>query len=304
MTLFVSLTVAGISVGVLYGILAISLAFVYRTSGVLNLAQAGLSALSATMFGVLVADLGYRLPVALAITLLIGLGYGLLSFLVVEYAVRDNSPLNQTIALLGLLIGTIAVMAIFDINGRQAAPALFGSQTFKVAAIYVSRHEVVSFFAGLVMAVGLQLLLTKTRLGTAMRAVSESRQGSLYCGISLPTVSLALWLITGLLVAFGGVLLSPLVSPTGPNLVTVLVIALGAAMFGGLINFPQAFAGGVILGIVTSLSTAYVHVLGLRDVIPTLVVLPMMAVAPNGLRLAGFRKLTRTLSGRSTEAVA
>ena len=302
MTLFLSLTVAGISVGVLYGILAISLSFVYRTSGVLNLAQAGLSALSATMFGVLVVDNGHSIPMALGITLLIGLGYGLLSFLIVEYVVTDNSPLNQTIALLGLLVGTIAVMAIFDINGRQAAPPLVSGTAFRVADIFVSWHEVAAFGLGLGMAFGLQLLLVKTRLGTAMRAVAESRPGSLYCGISLPVVSLSLWLITGLLVSFGGVLLSPLVSPTGPNLVTVLVIALGASMFGGLVKFPQALAGGIILGVITSLSTAYVDVLGLRDVIPTLVVLPLMAIAPNGLGLAGIRRAFRALGDSKTSA--
>jgi len=300
MTLFVSLTVAGISVGVLYGILAVTLVFVYRTSGVLNLAQAGLSALAATMYGVLIVDNGYSVPLAVLVTILIGLGYGLLSFLVVEYVVRDNSPLNQTIALLGILVATIAVMAIFDINGRQAAPPLVHGPAVKIGAIFVSRHELASFAIGLLMAFGLQALLTRTRMGTAMRAMAESRQGSLYCGISLPLVSLTLWLLTGVLVSIGGVLLSPLVSPTGPNLVSVLVIALGAATFGGLVKFPQAFAGGIILGVITSLSARYVPVLGLRDALPAILVLPLMAVAPNGIGLDGLRRLGGLLGGESS----
>jgi branched-subunit amino acid ABC-type transport system permease component len=233
------------------------------------------------------------------VTVLIGLAYGLLSFLVVEYVVRDSSPLNQTIALLGILVGTIAIMAIFDINGRQAAPPLVEGPAVKIGSIFVSRHEVASFIIGLMMAFGLQALLTRTRMGTAMRAMAESRQGSLYCGISLPLVSLSLWLLTGALVSIGGVLLSPLVSPTGPNLVSVLVIALGAATFGGLVKFPQAFVGGIVLGVVTSLSARYVPVLGLRDALPAILVLPLMALAPNGIGFEGLRRIGTLLGAGS-----
>jgi branched-chain amino acid transport system permease protein len=118
-------------------------------------------------------------------------------------------------------------------------------------------------------------------LGKALRAACENRVAASLMGISVPFVFGTIWLLGSVLAAVAGVLLAPLVTLT-PDMGLVAIKGWVAAVVGGFTSLPGAVVGGIVIGVVETLSGSYIST-ALKDGITYLLLIAILIVRPSGL---------------------
>jgi len=250
---FLSYLISGISLGSVYAIIALGYTMVYGIAKMLNFAHGDVIMVGAYISFCTTSYLGLSplVSVLLAIVVCTVLG------IVIERLAYK--PLRQAPAL-AVLITAIGVSYFL----QNAALLIWGSssKTFSSVAgdwsiklfddqLTITGVTIVTVLACIVIMAALTLFTTKTKLGTAMRAVSEDKGAAQLMGISVnSTISLTFAIGSGL-AAIAGVLLCsayPMLMPTTGSMPGIK--AFTAAVFGGIGSIPGAMIGGILLGII------------------------------------------------------
>lgn len=248
--------ILGIVVGLSYGLLAVGLILIYRSSRVINLAHGELGAACAAVVALLVNN--YGLPYWLAALCGIALG-AVLGGLVEVTVIRRLSKSPRFL----LLVATLGVAQLFlfitfrvngAITGRNTLarfPTPF-SRTVELGPLVLGPSElsilVIAPLATLLIAAFFRL----TSFGVAVRATAENGDSARLVGVPTKRVSTFVWGIAGLLSATTALLLSPgkgltVSESLGPDL---LVRALAAAVLARMTSLPKAVAAGVVIGVI------------------------------------------------------
>lgn len=276
MTLLLQRLFDALSNGAVYACLALALTMVFRTTGVLNLAQGEMAMLSAYVAALLrspadprfafsewFARLGTPWPVWAAIVgaMVFGALVGALIHRFIMQPLEGESPLPQIGAALGLflLINGLAslwwgprlrsVGTPFP-DGRDDRLLLLGARL---------RYETIGIVVTLALALGLLALVQRrTKLGLAFRAVVSNPSGARLVGIRVGVVLMIGWAVAAALGALGGGLIAGQIF-VGPNMMGRLIIfALAAATLGGLGNPKGALVGGFVLALLETILVGYV----------------------------------------------
>jgi branched-chain amino acid transport system permease protein len=164
---------------------------------------------------------------------------------------RNSSKLNVLITAIGVSLLLENAAQLFWKATPRAFPSLFPSKTFHLQFITISTNQMIVLAVTIVLLVGLQLLVFKTKMGKAMRAVSFNPTAASLVGISNDAVISFTFALGSALAAAGGILYAVNYQSIQP-LMGVLpgLKAFVAAVLGGIGNIPGAALGGLILGIV------------------------------------------------------
>jgi ABC-type branched-subunit amino acid transport system ATPase component/ABC-type branched-subunit amino acid transport system permease subunit len=249
----------GVTYGLQYGLLAMGLVLVWRASRFVNFAHGQMGILGSLLLGRLALDWHFPYLLALAVALTFGaLFAAALEWLLVR-------PLFNAPRLV-LLIGSIGIaqtafaLGTFKIGpvespfllklGARAYPVPF-RHGWNIGAVGLSSSQVLTLVVAPLVALGLQLLFTRTELGRTIRAASSNPEAARLAGISVRKVSTLVWVIAGVLSTLTAVLQAPSratidVSQLGP---TLLVRGLAAALLAGMVDFRLAFLAGIGLGV-------------------------------------------------------
>jgi branched-chain amino acid transport system permease protein len=139
------------------------------------------------------------------------------------------------------------------------------------------------FLVSLVVMGGLWVLVYRTRLGLATRAVSQQPVAAQLCGIGLRRVNAAVFVITGMIGGIAGVLIGSAVGNLSPLLSLPLTVkGLVTAVLGGLGSIPGAIVAGLLLGIVEYEALYFVGI-GYRDMVTYLLLFAFLVFRPGGL---------------------
>ncbi len=282
---FLSYLISGISLGSVYAIIALGYTMVYGIAKMLNFAHGDVIMVGAYISFCTTSYLGLSplVSVLLAIVVCTVLG------IVIERLAYK--PLRQAPAL-AVLITAIGVSYFL----QNAALLIWGSssKTFSSVAgdwsiklfddqLTITGVTIVTVLACVVIMAALTLFTTKTKLGTAMRAVSEDKGAAQLMGISVnSTISLTFAIGSGL-AAIAGVLLCsayPMLMPTTGSMPGIK--AFTAAVFGGIGSIPGAMIGGILLGIIEIFAKAYIST-QLSDAVVFAVLIVVLLVKPDGL---------------------
>jgi branched-chain amino acid transport system permease protein len=188
-----------------------------------------------------------------------------------------------------IVVATIGVSIILS-NGAKLIwgtqpfyfPAIFQTQPMKLGVLSLSPQSLWIIGITLTLVVALQLGSQRTRLGKAMRAVSQDREMSVLVGISTDRMTdLTIALSTGL-AATAGVLLAPIVFVAADIGIPLLLRAFIAAVLGGFGSYTGALLGGLLIGVVDNLTAFYVSS-AYRDVISFTLLVIVLAIRPTGL---------------------
>src|SRR2546425_9828527 len=167
-------------------------------------------------------------------------------------------------------------------------PTPFSARATRIAGVTVS-HEYVSIIVGTVLLCGLLCaFFTFTRVGLAMQAASQNQLAAYYMGIPVKLMFSLIWAISAGVAAIAGVLLAP-VSLIDINLGFIGLKAFAAAGLGGFGPIPGRLVGGITIGLIELLSSAYLPQ-GFKDVAAYVVLLIVLAVRPQGIFGALARK--------------
>ena len=276
------LVLSGIAVGSLYGLVALGFQLTYAVSKTMNFSQGASVMVGAVLCYSLNITLGVPAGLAVPITLVGAFGLGLL---IERFVVRpfsdggSNSWLLTTIAL-GIILENLA-MLIFGKETR-GYPSTWAETPVQLMGFGVFPVELLIPVVGLAVAIALRILFTKTLLGKALQAVSESHDTARLMGIPVERMISVTFGLSTALAALAGMLIAP-VSNVSATMGTLLGLkAFATAIIGGLGNPWGVMLAGILYGLVES---AAAGLLGgsYREIIGFAVVILMLAIRPYGL---------------------
>jgi branched-chain amino acid transport system permease protein len=272
--------ISGLLAGSIYAMVALGLGLIFGVMRVLNVAHGPLMMLGAYTTFWLFQRFGLNpyLSILLSMPLLFLVGLALQRFLVRR--VVDAPELSSLLLTFGVSIALVNVAQLAFTSDLRSVEYLTGS--FLVGPFALSKPRLAACAFALVITVASFVFLRATRLGKAIRAVSQSREVAQVCGIDVQRIHLLAFGLGSALAAAGGSLVAVMVAiqPEMGQVYTFksfLVIVLGGAG-----NYPGALLGGLLLGLVEQLSSLFLTAQVNEAVAYVLLVLVLL-IRPTGL---------------------
>ena len=255
MTNFFDLVLAGVLASSFVALMALGLSLIYRTSGILNLSQAGFAALG----GYVCYSASAHMPmiaavlVATVVTSIVGAGVGML----IEWRLGGQPAVISMVATLA--VGIVLVQLLDQIWGPSPLfNNVIGLTPVKAGPFLFNRVDVWATVCAVVLAGVLTVGLRFTRWGLAMRAVADSNDGARASGIPAARVRASGWAIAAGLGAVTGFFVATPMGFLSPDFMDLyMVAALIAAVIGGLGSLTGAVLGAVVVSVAQSLYSAY-----------------------------------------------
>ena len=249
---YVEVLISGVAQGAVYCVFAMGLSLVYGTARVLNFAHGSFFMVGAYIAWVLsdgYLGLNYAATLAVLIPVLFLMGVLLERTVIRPLRWGRNWKMTTMMVTLGLafMIDNLNLI-VFGPEDKLLAPFFEGS--FAISGLAFSYQTFLVFFAALIVVVCLELFLHRTRMGNAMRAVSQDMDGASMVGINVNQVFSYTFGLSVVLAGIAGVMLAPvyLISPLGgwaPFLKAFVIV-----VFGGLGSTRGVLYAAFILGII------------------------------------------------------
>jgi len=282
---FLQYLINGISIGSVYAIIALGYTMVYGIAKMLNFAHGDVIMVGAYMSYCVTNYLGLPAVAGIAVAVVV---CTLLGIIIEGLAYK---PLRG-VPSLAVLITAIGVSYFL----QNAAQLIFGSapKNFKSIVamaplglfggkLTITGEVLVTVAACVAIMIGLTMFTTKTKMGKAMRAVSEDRAAAQLMGINVNKTISMTFAIGSALAAVAGVLLCSTVPTLMPTTGAMPGIrAFTAAVFGGIGSIPGAMLGGILLGLIETIAKAYLST-QFSDAIVFMVLIVILLVKPAGL---------------------
>ena len=250
MSRFVDLTLNGISNGMIYAAVALSLVLIWRATRIINFAQGGMLMIT-TFIASSVIGSSDSYWLGFFVALVAGFALGAVVEIVLVRRVEGGPPLNAVIATLGLLILLQAVAGMIWGGTPRSFPPAFSIRGYDVGGRHVlfGPFDTFTVLAVLAAAGALALLFRGTGLGLQMRAAAFDALAARLQGVRVTRMYTLGWALAALMGSLAGLLVAPAVF-VGPNTFDAIVVfAFTAAVLGGLDSPIRAVVGGLILGL-------------------------------------------------------
>lgn len=285
---FVNLTLNGVSVGMIYSAVALSLVMIWRGTRIVNFAQGGMLMFTTFIAWDLAQVHNVNYWVALIVAVVSGLILGAVAERVLVRPVENGPPLNPIIVTLGLLIFLQALAGMIWGNSESHSyPPAYSFIGYKAGhrRLAFAPNDLFIVIAVLVVVVALYVLFQLTPLGLQMRAAAFNPEVARMLGIRVGRLLTLGWALAAGLGALVGVLAagttSGYVQPVGP-FDALLVYGFTAAVIGGLDSPVGAVIGGLLLGLLLSYADSYISN-NIRTLYALLVLIAVLMVRPAGL---------------------
>lgn len=264
--------VSGLGVGAVYALSGVGIVVLYRSSGVLNFAFGALGAVAAYVaWSALQRDWPLALAAAAAVltAVLLSLAYGRL--LAPRLAERD--PTVRSIGTLGLALVLLGFTEWFW--GEQPRRLVFptDAEAIEFTDVRLTYTRVLGLATAVAMMAAVGLLLARTRIGLAMRALADQRGLSAILGIRVLQVDTIAWVLSGAFAGVCGLLLANIVRLQATVLTFLVIPAFAAAIVGRLSSLPATVAGGLVIGILESVAVVVPGFSPFRAATPFLIAL-------------------------------
>jgi len=273
--------VVGLSVGGIYGLVALGFTIVYRSLYVINFAQGHVFMVGSFM-GYIGFSLTSRYPVSIFFIVLVAAAMiaVITAFLVYKKIHRAD---HLTFAIASIGVGMIMENLVRMVSpDAKKYPDVFGEKVFTIGNIYISKQYMWILGITLALITLLQLFFYKTKFGKAMRAVSENRDMASLLGINVTHTVYATFVISSVVGAVAGILIGPIYFFSFDMGFMTGLKAFSAAILGGIMSVPGTLIGGFILGVAENLGGVYVSS-DYKDAIAFALLIFMLMVKPTGL---------------------
>jgi branched-chain amino acid transport system permease protein len=278
---FLQFVIAGLKSGSIYSLVALGFTIVYAATGAINFAQGEFFMLGG-MLGVFYSGLGMPLPVAIALAVVTTAVLGALFEVLAIRPIADGDPLRIIMVTIG---GSIVirqmVLHLLGPDEMPLAPFSSGPSIFFLGAA-AERQTLWIWAITLVSVLGLVVLYRRTAFGRAMTATSLNRDAARLVGIDTRNMVTWSFALAAGLGAVAGLAVAPLTQTAFDVGAGIGVKGFAAAILGGLGNPLAAVGGGLVLGLLESLTAGYINPL-YKDAVALVVLLAVLFVRPQGL---------------------
>ncbi len=243
----IEVAVSGLLTGVMYSLVALGFVLIFKASGMFNFAQ-GVLVLFAALNLVGLMGLGVPIPLAIALTVVIMILFAILmEFLVLRHLVNQE-PIILFMATIGLAFFLEGFGEwVWGGNVKKLDVGLPQGH-FNIAGVQLQELEIAAALIGGIMVAILAVFFQKTRIGRALRAVADDHQAALSVGISLRTIWIIVWSVSGIVALVAGIVWGAK-SGVQFSLSLIALKALPVLILGGFTSIPGAIVGGLIIGL-------------------------------------------------------
>ena len=275
--------ISGLSLGSIYALIALGYTMVYGIAKMLNFAHGDVIMVGA--YAVITTVLTANFPplVGILVSILVCVVLGVTIEFLAYRPLRQAPPLSVLITAIGVsyFLQNLALL-IFG-SEQKAFPTIIKLPTIEAAGVYIDGITLITLVVTAVIMVGLTLFINKTRMGKAMRAVSEDKGAAELMGISVNHTITITFAIGSALAAVAALFYGMsyiYIRPTTGSMPGIK--AFTAAVFGGIGSIPGAMLGGILMGVIEQLSKTYISTLW-SDAIVFGVLVLVLVVKPTGL---------------------
>jgi branched-chain amino acid transport system permease protein len=277
----------GIVLGAIYGLSALGFTLIFGAARIVNFAYGEILMLGAfftvSLTGLLGLDFFIALPISMAAAALLSVA---MFYIALRPVMRGSFTSLQ--AELQIILVTLGLLYLL----REAAVILWGTAPrqldlgvpgiVEIGDVIMTNKRLMVLAIMVVLVVGLYLLLYRTRIGKALRAIAQNRDGALAIGLDPDRIIAFVFAVSGAMACAAGSLLGSLyaVEPAmgGPPLLKSFVIVI----FGGLGSVPGAIVGGLAIGLIETLAGAYIS-FAFKDVFTFTALIAVLVLRPAGL---------------------
>ena len=283
---FTAQLISAVKLGSIYALVAIGYSIVYSIMGMINFAHGELLMIATFSLWVL---LNAGLPFAWAVVLAIAITalFGILIERIAYRSIRKAGESTQIITSLAVSIFLEALcQAIFNSSSKALIIPDFFSTTYQVFGTTVSMIDAVTLACTIILTIAVVLIIHRTAMGKAMRAVADNMEASDLMGIDKNRVITAAFVIGSVLAAVAGILYSGKYTSFSNDMGFMLgVKAFIAAVLGGLGSLTGAVAGGYIMAALEVFFSGYLPrgVGSYQTAFTFLVLILVLLIRPNGL---------------------
>ena len=286
--------VNGLALGAIYALIALGYTMVYGVLRFINFAHGDVFMLGA-FAGYFLAPLVNRfLPaqsylsavIVLALAMMVCAGIGMLIEFLAYRPLRNRPKLIVLITAIGVSLFieyTCQHKAVFGAAPRSF-PDLIPATTWKFGGLVVGSHQVLVLVTTLLLLIALTFIVQKTKVGTAMRAVSFNEKAAALMGINVNFIISFTFGLGSALAAAGGILYAMSYASIDPLMgVQTGLKAFIAAVLGGIGNLPGAALGGILLGLIETVAGGIPAISPYRDGIAFAILILILLFRPGGL---------------------
>jgi len=281
MIIFSQLIANGLIAGSIYALVALGYTMVYGILGFINFAHGEVLMVGAYLAYALVAFAGVPIYAAMLISMALCATLGVVIERVAYRPLRNAprlSPLITSIAVSLFLQATILLTFGADVRTFSTG----ADEGYHILGAIITPHQLLLIAVTLALMLGLYLFVTRTKLGTAMRAATDNRNLALMIGINIDMVIAIVFAAGSALAAAGGVLIGFEQNLTPTMGVVLGIKAFTAAVVGGIGNIYGAVLGGFAIGLIENIGAWFIPS-GYKDAIAFFILLLMLLFKPAGL---------------------
>jgi len=290
---FIALVLNGVSIGLMYSLIALGFVLVYKSTDAINFAQGEFVMMAGLIASAILAIDGAPLIAALVATFAIMIGFGFALERVVLRPLLGRPIVAVIMATIGLASVLRGLTPIIFGGETRALPLPIPDDPVVIGPATLPPIQVLGAGVAILLFVGFNWFFKKSRMGVAMRAVADNQQVAQAMGINVERYFALAWAMAGIVSALGGIVWGSMLG------VDVQIAVVGLKVFpvvilGGLDSIGGAMIGGLIVGLVESLASGYLDPYvggGTKDFAPYLLMILVLMFRPYGI--FGKRQIER-----------
>jgi branched-chain amino acid transport system permease protein len=281
-TYLLQLTLNGITLGLLYALIAVGLSLIFGVMEIINFAHGEFLMLGAFAMAFALPVVGLLYWPALGISIVAIMLFGLVVYELLLARLRPDEFERSILVTLGLSIIIIHLVQYFFTATPRLVDTQFGFEGVEIGAIRITWTRVVAAGVAVAAFAGLYLVLRHTQLGRAMRAIAQNREAALMIGIRPRTVARNAVVLAAGLCGLAGAAISPIQLVT-PYMGQFLIFkAFALVIIGGLGNIPGAIVAAVALGLIESWIGGF-FTIAWQEAAAFVIMILVLFVRPEGL---------------------
>ncbi|MCR4424617.1 MAG: branched-chain amino acid ABC transporter permease [Firmicutes bacterium] len=293
-TILMQYIVSGLAIGSVYALIAVGYAMIWKAMGILNFSQGQVFMLGGffglTALRLMGSPVRGSIPVILGLVVFVGVSaivVAIMTQTLVFSPIQRRTPKERF--KVNMLVSTMAVGIILENAARLIwtseplfFPRVFGTRVFIFSGIAVPEHYVRIIGLAVVLVALLQVLMFKTKMGRAMRAIAQDRETAALMGVNVKQGIYTTLAVTYALGALAGTLVAPLLYVSFDYGPVFGLKGFTAAVVGGIGTIPGAILGGLVLGVLENVGAGLIAST-YKNAIAFVILIVVLLVKPSGI---------------------
>lgn len=274
--------ISGLIFGCVYGLAALGMILIYKTSDVVNFAQGEMAMLTTFVSFMFLSRMGLSYTMSFLFALVFAALLGIFIYLLFMKRIQSEPHLNQMVMTLGIFLIINGVAGLIWGHQPTSFPEAVHGESFDIGGVFISPNELFLVGLTLILIIVFYVIFKYTKMGLAIRIAAQDKSTAQLMGIKVSKVFMITWITSSILGGIAGIMTAPITFLTTNMMFNVVIMAFAAAVLGGFLSLPGAFLGGLFIGVLENLVSYYIAA-DLKVVYTFLLIVLVLYLRPQGI---------------------